>query len=50
MDQKCTDRLQKERRISHNDCWREMLFSALSGFYPTDQHLETMFDHLERSQ
>lgn len=50
MDQKHADRLHNERSISHNGCWREILFSALSGFYPTDQYLETMFDHLERAQ
>ncbi|MEL7516793.1 MAG: hypothetical protein AAFY84_18030 [Pseudomonadota bacterium] len=30
-------------------CWREVLFGALSGLYPTDQQLEQMLDHLERT-
>ena len=30
-------------------CWREVLFGALSGLYPTDQKLEQMLDHLERT-
>lgn len=30
-------------------CWREMLLAVLSGLYPTDQQLEQMLDHLERT-
>lgn len=29
--------------------WREVLLDALSGLYPTDQQLEQMLDHLERT-
>ena len=28
-------------------CWREVLFGALSGLYPTEERLEQMLDHLE---
>ena len=30
-------------------CWREVLLGAPSGLYPTDQQLEQMLDHLERT-
>ena len=30
-------------------CWRELLQSAFSGIYPSDQQLERMMDHLERT-
>lgn len=28
-------------------CWRELLFGASSGFFPADQQLEKVLDHLE---
>ena len=36
-----------ERQV--RTCWREVLFGALSGLYPTDQQLEQKLDHLERT-
>ncbi len=30
-------------------CWKEVLESAMVEIYPTDQQLEQMRDHLERT-
>lgn len=30
-------------------CWRELVENAVSGIYPTDQQLENMLEHLERT-
>ena len=46
------NQLQRRPRPAEREectCWREMLFGALSGLYPTDQQLEQMLDHLERT-
>lgn len=45
---------QLERRPQHAEreertCWREVFLGALAGLYPSDQHLEQMFEHLERT-
>ncbi len=45
---------QFERRPQPAECeprtyWREVLFGALSGLYPTEERLEQMLDHLERT-
>ncbi|MGR3504127.1 hypothetical protein [Pseudaestuariivita sp.] len=30
-------------------CWRDILQTALHGLYPSDEHLERLLDHLERT-
>ena len=40
-----SDDIRREDQI----CWRELLLGALSGLYPTEEKLEQMLDHLERT-
>ena len=30
-------------------CWHDIVSAVFAGLYPSDQHLETMLDHLERT-
>ena len=30
-------------------CWRDLISQAVAGIYPSEQQLEHMLDHLERT-
>lgn len=50
MEQKQHHRVHDNRSKRENTCCHELLSNALTGDFSSEEHFETAFDHLERTQ